>query len=433
MCGIVGVVSGYNNGFSQPEVDALTRMLFIDTFRGWDSTGVFGGDKDGNVQVLKEASTGPDFIASKEYKEFTNKLYSSGKFVVGHNRAATRGTVNDKNAHPFWVDEPNKKLVLVQNGTWLGDHKHIKDTEVDTEALLHLLATEENVQAAINKVSAAYALVWYDVLEKQLHFLRNDQRPLFIAIMKSRAVLFASEWETIEYAVNKNGWKYENEPFMLKADNLWTLTFDKDGSWKGSEQEVKKIYTPPATVYGGGRAAGTPFQESQEPWSGTNGWKRPDTIEERARRTTHGSPSEYKHTFLDAFRPSGKGDLLPLDQFDRRNEIMEAGYNFFSTRKRALVEAFDYFPANDHPQCSVFHIVAKLVAPLENTPLDHIVCFWTLHQCTEGFAMGYVGRGFYNVDFEGITTYKTAEGYIFAARCSNAKLVVVDNASTVQN
>ena len=117
MCGIVGVVSKHTNGFSSPEMDMFQNMLFVDTMRGWDSTGVFGVDNYGNVGIAKAAMHGADFICTKEFKEFKSHAIKNGIFAVGHNRAATRGTINDENAHPFYVED---KIVLVQNGSWRG-------------------------------------------------------------------------------------------------------------------------------------------------------------------------------------------------------------------------------------------------------------------------------------------------------------------------
>lgn len=430
MCGIVGLISGHNNGFSQPEVDAFTRMLYLDTLRGWDSTGIFGGDKNGNIQIIKDAVAGPAFIGTNEYKAFSTKLYSSGKFVVGHNRAATRGTVTDKNAHPFWIDEEDKKIVLVQNGTWYGEHKHIKDTEVDTEALLHLIATEETVQTAINKISAAYALVWYDVLKRQLNFLRNDQRPLYIAAMKNNSMVFASEWETIEYVTNKNGWKYETNPFLLKEDNLWTITFDTNGNWSGSEQTIKKIY-PVAT--GGGGAANAPF------WKGNaRGLEHRDGIAvcpkggERQRRSTTGSATEYRYPFIEAYKPQ-KDELISLADTAARDKTMIEAFNYFKENPVVLVEAYDYFPANDSSVCSIFHITAKLIHPFTDTILDRIVCYWTLSHLDEHSAIDIVHRGFYNVDFSGLTCFKTPEGYFISARCASPNMVILNDQTTTEH
>lgn len=235
MCGIVGVVSRHTNGLSNPEIDMFEQMLFVDTMRGWDSTGVFGVDHLGNVGIAKAALHGPDFICTNEFKVFKRAAVKDGVFVVGHNRAATRGTVNDENAHPFYVDD---KIVLVQNGSWRGSHKHIKDVEVDSHAIAHLLADNADIEAAMKQVNAAYALVWYNVETEELHFLRNSERPLYIAEFLHSGFMFASEVETIMYAAAKNNsQKFKKDPYMLPINTLMTVKF----SPKGAEITTKEI------------------------------------------------------------------------------------------------------------------------------------------------------------------------------------------------
>jgi hypothetical protein len=228
MCGIVGLVSKHTNGLSHPEIDMFQNMLFVDTLRGWDSTGVFGVDTYGSVGIAKAAMHGADFICTKEFKAFRDAAVKNGTFVVGHNRSATRGTVSDENAHPFCVDD---KIVLVQNGTWRGSHKHIKDVEVDTHAIAHLLAEEADVESAMKKVNAAYTLVWYNVDTEELHLLRNSERPLFIAEFQHSGFMFASEVETIMYAAAKNNNpKFKVEPYELPVHTLMSVKFTTKGA-----------------------------------------------------------------------------------------------------------------------------------------------------------------------------------------------------------
>ena len=70
MCGIVGVVSNCANGFSIKEMAMFAQLLFLDTVRGFDSTGVFGVSNNKNVVIHKDAVHGLDFIQTKEFKEF---------------------------------------------------------------------------------------------------------------------------------------------------------------------------------------------------------------------------------------------------------------------------------------------------------------------------------------------------------------------------
>jgi glucosamine 6-phosphate synthetase-like amidotransferase/phosphosugar isomerase protein len=64
-------------------------MLFLDTFRGEDSTGVFLVDNLGNVAAAKEAVDGPTFLKSQEWRDIRKLAFTAGWALIGHNRRAT--------------------------------------------------------------------------------------------------------------------------------------------------------------------------------------------------------------------------------------------------------------------------------------------------------------------------------------------------------
>lgn len=227
MCGLVGVISKLRNGFCSANMEVFDMLLFLDQLRGQDSTGVFCVNNVGNVAIAKNIGDSTQFLRQPEYKTIRQDAIQNGWAMIGHNRKATRGTIKDENAHPFWVDE---KLVLVHNGTTFGDHKVLKDVEVDSHAIAHTLATEENVELAMQKVNAAYALIWYDVQKKRMNFLRNIQRPLCWA-ETSDAWYFCSEADMLAYTLGRanitiledGGPNY----FPPLSHETWTLQEDK--------------------------------------------------------------------------------------------------------------------------------------------------------------------------------------------------------------
>jgi len=194
MCGLVGVITKSRSGFSGEQRDIFDMLLWIDTFRGEDSTGAFVVDNLGNVKVAKEATYAPLYMGRKEYQDLRSAMFSTGWAAIGHNRAATRGDITDENAHPFVVDD---NIVLVHNGSYNGSHKALKDVEVDSLAIAHTISEAEDVTEALRKVNAAYALIWYNQEEKSLNFIRNTQRPLWM----------------MEYA---NGWIFASEEAFLQ-------------------------------------------------------------------------------------------------------------------------------------------------------------------------------------------------------------------------
>ena len=83
MCGLVGVVSKSYNGFTTKEREIFDQLLFIDTLRGDDSTGIMKIDVDGNLDLAKEAADAQNFQWSDEYRKLMNASIRDGAAVVG--------------------------------------------------------------------------------------------------------------------------------------------------------------------------------------------------------------------------------------------------------------------------------------------------------------------------------------------------------------
>lgn len=234
MCGLVSVITKLQCGFNREQQDVFSELLHIDMLRGPDSTGVFAVNGPGDIFLAKEASTPPTFMKNKAYDELLRKNYSTGKALIGHNRKATRGTVNDDNAHPFVVDN---NIVLVHNGTMFGDHKKFADVEVDSHAIAHLIHENKgNVTAALNKLDAAYALIWFNVADNTLNFIRNTQRPLYWAETKD-AWLWASEECMLDFVISRHKLKVIDGPSLLPEHLLQTFTL-KTGGWSSSSEQL---------------------------------------------------------------------------------------------------------------------------------------------------------------------------------------------------
>jgi len=175
MCGLVAMISKSKTGFAYKQSDIFAQMLYADALRGWDSTGVFGINKYGNLKLHKAATKASIFMTTKAYENFDHEIFNDFRIVVGHNRAATRGATTDENAHPFL--EGN--TCLVHNGT-LHKHKHLKDVTVDSHAICHAFDTGDYKEILANDIDGAYALIWYDAKAKHLRIARNKERPLWI-------------------------------------------------------------------------------------------------------------------------------------------------------------------------------------------------------------------------------------------------------------
>lgn len=197
MCGIVGLVAKRSFGFYARDENIFNQLLFADSLRGDDSTGVFGVRKSGNVDICKEASFVTNFQNEKEYDDFMTQMNKNHLVVVGHNRKATKGNINDASAHPFYEGD----VTLVHNGT-LTDHKKLKDVDVDSHAICHAINDLGHVEA-LNKLNGAYALAWYDNRDKTFRLARNAERPLSI-IETEDFYAFASEAGMLWWILARN-------------------------------------------------------------------------------------------------------------------------------------------------------------------------------------------------------------------------------------
>ncbi len=212
MCGIVGVIGR----ITKTERDVFKQLLIADSLRGSDSTG-FVTAKGNDSTVFK--AVGDPYMAM-ESRAFDAALLKSSNVLIGHNRYATTGRVNRKNAHPFDFD----KVVGVHNGTLKNKHA-LKDGytfDVDSEALynsINLLGAEATIPLA----EGAWSLVWWDKEKKEVSFLRNDQRPMFVALSEDKKTLFfASEAQMLHWILMRNGVKY-GEVRATGVDQLYTL------------------------------------------------------------------------------------------------------------------------------------------------------------------------------------------------------------------
>lgn len=407
MCGIVGIASAYPNGFTKAEADVFCDMLFLDTMRGFDSTGVFGVDYVGNVQIHKEASHSLDFMQRSEFKEFRTKLIERGLFAVGHNRAATRGSIEDKNAHPFWVDD---KIILVQNGTYKGDHTHHKNTEVDTEAVAHVIAEHDDVATALQKVNASFALCWYNVEEKSINIIRNFERPMYTLELSTGAFIWASEANFLYMAASRNGLKYAGKAEELPTHTLLQLTIENK-KWKKTLNKIDSAYRYPVNNH-------TKVQEVEgdtEDMFWVPEQNRvlalPHNYQQQQQQKVQQQSSLPKSPRTPAVKPDVVdctiAERLPALREDlgvpRKLAIEVAEtVNSYSSNTSYAVELVDYVPANSHSNCTHWHVWGHITSPGENKE-EKAVVHWIERDKSEEEIIQMCGR-FYFCKFGTIKT-----------------------------
>lgn len=217
MCGLVGVMGH----ITQKEKAAFNQLLVVDVLRGKHSTGVALIDHAGEVDVFKKAVNVLDFLDFKTYSDLTRYSHNC---MMGHNRYATKGAVNNVNAHPFEFEN----VVGMHNGTLsnytkLDNHLHF---DVDSECLYAHL-NNNPVQDMVDKITGAYALTWFDKRTNNIHFLRNSQRPLNYCYSEDGKTLFwASEAWMLRSVLGRNGIDHK-DILSVSEDVLYTFKVPK--------------------------------------------------------------------------------------------------------------------------------------------------------------------------------------------------------------
>jgi hypothetical protein len=249
MCGIVGVITKEANGFKYPQMDLFDEMLITDAIRGMDSTGVFSVNKSGNAHYVKLAAHPFALFKTKEYITWRQDLWHIGKAIIGHNRKATTGSINNDNAHPFAFGP----IMLVHNGYIENFRSLVHNRErdkhginVDSHAVAVLLAREPDPLKVIPELRGAFVLVWYNTKTKLMHFVRNTERPLSFC-EGADGVYFASERGMLSWLLKRRN----NQATIaeLKPGTLLSINIE-DGKWETKDVKVYekdvKVYTTPS-------------------------------------------------------------------------------------------------------------------------------------------------------------------------------------------
>lgn len=241
MCRLSGVVG--NLAFKDEAL--VKRMLMAGYWLGPDSTGVASVRRNGDVEIAKLPSHPLDLFDTNRFKKVLNGTQSLA--FIGHNRAATRGSVNSYNSHPFHFGN----IVGAHNGTLDFGSQYDLEKELGekfgTDSAALICAIDRfGVEYTIPLCRGAWSLVWVNLKEGTINFLRNKERPLWYGFAKDFKRLFwASEWEMIDYATQGN---YNEPPFVDNEGYKYFATKENTlYSWK-IEEIVKAEKRPKALV-----------------------------------------------------------------------------------------------------------------------------------------------------------------------------------------
>lgn len=251
MCGIFGLVIKAENGLFKDEVNVIGSMAIAGAVRGLDSVGIFAATKKKEFVWAKDTTPAQAFLETEAAQSVLKEAYSAGKVVIGHNRAATRGSVTIENAHPFVHDH----LIGVHNGTIYSGLVLKDEYEVDSEALYAELA-QSDASEVFPKINGAFACVWYDQKANTINFLRNKERPLHILEFE-RGFLIGSEAGMLQWMAARHNlgipdkrkllYFKENVHYSL---NLEEYNYKVNNTFFHTEDlpEKKSVYLPVSTT-----------------------------------------------------------------------------------------------------------------------------------------------------------------------------------------
>lgn len=193
-CGVFGI-------FGHPKAANLTYLgLYAVQHRGQESAGIASCD---GSHIYRYAGMGK--VTDVFTEDHINNLH--GDMAIGHNRYSTSGASFLRNAQPFRSDSNLGPIVLSHNGNlsnaWelrssLEQKGHIFQTTIDTEVIVHLMATSgesdfmQALVAALTQVRGAYSLL---VMNKEKIYAARDPhglRPMVLGKLKDAHVI-ASE------------------------------------------------------------------------------------------------------------------------------------------------------------------------------------------------------------------------------------------------
>ena len=239
-CGLVGVIN-------IPDASMIASdMLLVQQPRGEAGAGMVSSNGDLNIYKMlgKVANVFPENF------EYSTEL--PGTMALGHNRYATKGSVEDEcNLQPYLSLFNKQQFALSHNGQLI-DINNLRNgmikngvtfqSDSDSETLVQLIAQsnantiEEAIKEEITKIPAAYSIII--MTESKIIALRDAYgvRPLSIAKL-DEGYLIASESNAFRI--------FDNAEFIRDINPGEMVVFDKDviqsrGGFKSIEIEKAK-------------------------------------------------------------------------------------------------------------------------------------------------------------------------------------------------
>lgn len=249
MCGIHGFISGNTKDLNAD--DFMKSGFVAGSLRGMDSSGVASilvPKKTFAFQKLPVA--GSTFIQDKYADTLIRRANDSNVITIGHTRSATVGKVGYSEAHPFYIEEADREMVGVHNGTLTNwrSHSNAKDFDVDSDWALNQIFDEG--KEAFTKFGGAYCFVWWDSNESDtLNIALNSERPMHIALTEKGNLALASEAGMLYWLLERHSVKLKGAVRSLSAGHWYKFKTNDVENYTKEELPKQKNTTTTTTTY----------------------------------------------------------------------------------------------------------------------------------------------------------------------------------------
>lgn len=248
MCGIAGMIRKDSQYVSYAS-DVLRDLIYFNRPRGVDALGVFRVNASSrDHDSIKEVGEPLKVLSESKFSSFISSA-GNNRFIVAHNRHATRGEKKDQGcAQPFLVKKAsgNGVIILVHNGT-LTNIRNEKEFpgKTDSHSLAKMIAAGLPLTEIERNVWGSLALCWYDSDEYALHFVRNKDRPFGFVESTDNSIWFGSELYLAGAAMERRGIGVKSfEKLPVWEEWIWHAD---DKKW-----EKKKVPLKPYVHSGSG-------------------------------------------------------------------------------------------------------------------------------------------------------------------------------------
>lgn len=226
MCGLVGVFGHITHKMDMTFCD----LLNVDVIRGDDSTGVASVIKgEAETNILKGAVLPAELMGDAKFLPMMRK---NNILLMGHNRSATVGFVDDANSHPF----VHGSITLAHNGT-LKQVRSVpegNDFITDSEAICNAI-NQWGVEDVWPCLDGAATLTFWDAINKTFNIVSNGKRPFHWVYNEDKtAMIYASEAWMIRGVAERHKLKLKDgmQVWYPPDNTLFSFSYGKVGKDK---------------------------------------------------------------------------------------------------------------------------------------------------------------------------------------------------------